>query len=328
MNKIVTLFGIAALALSCRPADPVADEPDGQIPIEVGSATTATSSSGSAGGGAQGSTGIPAIRLGTWNLHNFSKWGQTEYRIADITAQIDALDVDVLGVQELKVATDTTGEPPQAWSILQSELSDYAGINNPWNTFDTTVGLLYRTATTTLLDSRPLFEDDGYAFPRPPLEATLEVSKDGASLEVTVIVLHLKAFGDSVDRRRAACEALDAYLADQPEARVVLLGDLNDDPYDAPADNAFVGTFLNAEPTYHFVTHDLPPESVTSLGYYHWVGGEQIDGEFLDHFILTSAAMAPFSQVVPTIVSVPAGERDAFETTHSDHFPVVLDMSP
>jgi endonuclease/exonuclease/phosphatase family metal-dependent hydrolase len=310
---------LALGALSCQRIDRRPEPEASNVPIVVGS----TTSSGS-GGGHVPQNETPPVRLATWNLHNFSKWGTTEYRIDDIATEIERLEADVIGVQELKPTSDTSGEPPQAWDVLLDELDGYDGVHNPWSTFDTTVGLVYRTSTTTLLDSRALFEDDSWAFPRAPLEATVQIA---GTVELTLIVLHLKAFQDSVDRRRAACDKLDDYLAASPDTRVVLLGDLNDDPHDPAADNAFVGTFLDAEPTYHFVTHALPPESVTSLGYHHAVDGMQIEGEFLDHFIVTGAVMDAFTTATATIASVPAPERDAYESSHSDHFPVVLDLA-
>ena len=314
---------VALLFVACRPADQSADAQEELIPIVVGSSGS-TSSSSTGGGTSPGET--DAIKLGTWNLHNFSKWGESEYRIADIADEIARLDADVLGVQELKVAEGTAGEAPQAWGSLLAELDGFDGIHNPWDTFDTTVGLVFNTATTTVVHARALFEDDSFAFPRAPLEATVSIEKGDSETELTVVVLHLKAFQDSVDRRRAACSKLDTYLQQTPGAQVVVLGDLNDDPHDPPADNSFVGTFLHAEPTYHFVTHELPPESVTSLGYYHFVDGMRIDGEFLDHFILTGAAWDAFATITPTIESVPEAERSEFEDTHSDHFPVMLEL--
>ena len=326
MRQLITPVVIAAIAcIGCRPTDPEPPGLDEQVPIVVGSGGPSATSSAT-GGGNTPMGGEAALRLGTWNLHNFSKWGTTEYRIGDIATEIERLDADILGLQELKVAENTQGEAPQAWDVLLEELEDYEGVHNPWNTFDTTVGLVYKRSTTTLVESQALFTDDSFAFPRAPLEATFEIDKGQETAEVTVIVLHLKAFGDSVDRRRAACDKLDTYLQQTPDAQVVLLGDLNDDPYDPPAENSFVGTFLDAEPTYHFVTSELAPESVTSLGYYHFVDGTRIEGEFLDHFILTGPAMNAFTTVEVTIESVPEAERDDFEQTHSDHFPVMLDL--
>ena len=57
-----------------------------------------------------GSTGSPPpMTVGAWNLHNFSKYGTKEFRIDDLAGIIKTLDVDVLGVEELKVADGTDG---------------------------------------------------------------------------------------------------------------------------------------------------------------------------------------------------------------------------
>jgi len=283
------------------------------------------------GGGATGGSSasdIPPVSAATWNLHNFSRYGPNEWRLDDIAAMIETLDVDVLAVQEIKVAEGTEGDPPQAWDALLDELEGYDGVHNPWQSYDTCVGLLTKSATTTVLDWTTLFPNNSWAFPRPPLEATVRVDKGEQSIELRVIVLHLKAFADSVDRRRAACQKLDEYLREEPAPEVLIIGDLNDDPYDPPADNSFVDTFLDAEPDYHFITHSLPPESVTSVSWYHWVGNEKITGEFLDHAIATGSLLDRFSTATPTIVSVPESQYDDWEDTHSDHFPVVVDFVP
>jgi endonuclease/exonuclease/phosphatase family metal-dependent hydrolase len=184
------------------------------------------------------------------------------------------------------------------------------------------VGVLYDPSAVALVASRALFEDDHYAFPRAPLELDLAVG----DVELRMIVLHLKAFAADVDRRRAACAKLDEYLSGDEGARVILLGDLNDDPYDPPADNAFTGTFLDAAPRYHFLTHALPPESVSSVGYHHFVDGVQIEGEFLDHIIVTGAFADLWGTPVPVIHAEPPSAYDAWESDYSDHFPVVLEL--
>ncbi len=315
------------------------DETDGLSAVggaatQPGDAGTAGGGAGTAGGGAggtpDGSAGAAGQDLsftaGTWNLHNFSKYGENEWRLADIADKIAELDTDLLAVQELKVKDGTQGQPPQAWDKLLELLPDYSGIHNPWNTYDTTVGLLYRTATTSILSSQELFDLDSWAFPRPPLEAEVRLQKGSEVFEFYVIVLHLKAFGDSVDRRRAACQKLTEYLAAKDQPRYLVIGDLNDDPYDHPTYNSFVDTFLDTEPAYYFVTAALPPESVTSVGYYHWVGSQKITGEFLDHAIVTGALWSGFGTITPTIISVPEGQYGSWETSYSDHFPVLVDF--
>jgi endonuclease/exonuclease/phosphatase family metal-dependent hydrolase len=314
---------------ACRENPELAEAPTG-VPIQAGSGGSTGQAATSGAGGQASSDAAPAFRIATWNLHNFSPYGTAEFRIGSVAATIEELDADLLAVQELKVQEGTQGESPQAWDALLDELEEgsYQGLHNPWSTFDSTVGLLYRGSTVEILASRALFENDSHAFPRPPLEVEVAVTKEGSSIELTVIVLHLKAFGDSVDRRRAACAALESYLGERPSERVVVLGDLNDDPYDPPADNAFTGTFLDAEPHYLFVTQAFPPESVTSLGYYHYVGDTKITGELLDHVILTGPLAQSYATIVPSIRSVVPEQYDDWEWDYSDHFPVVVDLSP
>lgn len=270
----------------------------------------------------------PRVVVGTWNLHNFSQYGADEWRLSDIAAFIEGLDVDVLAVQELQIEEGSSVEDDQAFDALLSETPSFTGVHNPWPTFDTCVGLLTRTSTATVLDWQTILDTDSWAFPRPPLHAVVQVSKQGRGIELDVIVVHLKAFQDSVDRRRLACQQLDAYMADHPDRSFIVMGDFNDDPYDPPDLNSFLDTLLGREPTYYFVTASLPPESVTSVSYYHWVGGEQITGEFLDHAVMTGDLVDMYGSVTPTIYGRPESEYDAWESDYSDHFPVTVELLP
>jgi endonuclease/exonuclease/phosphatase family metal-dependent hydrolase len=269
-----------------------------------------------------------SITIGTWNLHNFSKYGPGEFRINDIAQKIQSLNVDALAVQELKVKEGTKGEPPQAWDVLLEKMPGYDGIHAPWDDKDSTVGIIYRTSTTTVLSSEVLFETDWSAFPRPPIEVHLKITHDGKSSEIRVIVLHLKAFKDSVDRRREACKKLDTYIQNKTDKRYLIIGDFNDDPYDKGAANSYTGTFLDNEPKYYFLTASLPPESVTSTGYYHYVNGKKLTGEFLDHAVITGEALEPFESATPSILGVPSSQFSQWKSDYSDHFPVLVEFTP
>jgi len=267
---------------------------------------------------------FPQMTIGTWNLHNFSKYGLNEWRLPEITAKVKALDLDVLAVQELKIDQQSSDQSVQAWAGLLNNLDDYDGINAPWEDQDTSVGLLYRKSTVAVVKSTILFPYDWSAFPRPPIEAELKIQRNGKQIEITVIVLHLKAFKDSVDRRREACEKLVAHMAQSPDTHFVVIGDFNDDPYDPPAQNSYIGTFLDAQPKYHFVTASLPPETVTSTGYYHYVNGQKITGEFLDHAVVTGSLYDAYDSIIPSVDALPYSEFDAWKADYSDHFPVIL----
>jgi hypothetical protein len=130
---------------------------------------------------ADATTSTPELVLATWNLYNFSIYGAADFRAPEIAATIASLDADVIAVEELKVEDGTDGTPPQAWDALLEALPGYEGVHNPWDTFDTTVGLLYRSDTTTLVGWQTIFDDDSYSFPRPPLHATVRIDTGDVS---------------------------------------------------------------------------------------------------------------------------------------------------
>lgn len=273
--------------------------------------------------------GPPPFSVGTWNLENFSEWGVDDWRLENVPGKIDELGVDLLAVQELVIEKGSDGDDPQAYDALLDALPSYDGVRNPWQVYDTSVGLLYRPDTVEILETEELFPDDSWAFPRPPLQAKVRIERLDESIDLTVIVLHLKARDDGLERRLEACTKLWEYLRDSPpDTRVVILGDLNDDPNDVEEENAFTGTFLDTQPDYWFLTAELPPESVTSTGWYHWVGEEYIEGSFIDHVIATGPLVEDYTTWDPSIVSVDNEEWDSWETDYSDHFPVLVDFVP
>ena len=75
-----------------------------------------------------------------------------------------------------------------------------------------------------------------------------------------------------------------------------------------------------------FITADLPPESVSSTGYHHYVGEQYYEGEFLDHAIATTDFYAQFDEVTPLILGRPTEEFSDWVRNVSDHFPLVIDF--
>lgn len=272
--------------------------------------------------------GVPAVTVGTWNLHNFSDYGTDEWRLPDLVEYVGALDFDVLAVQELLPDEDD----PSATSAFEALLegTGLVGAFNPWRSFDTSVGIVVNPATTTVLSTETLFEDDSWAFPRPPMYARVAVEDTaGRTTEFGVVSLHLKAHGDDHERRRLACEALAAWAEDTEPRDLLLIGDLNDDPYDGPdQNNVFDGTLLNTEPDWRFLTAGLPPESVTSTGWYHVVDGVEIQGEFIDHAVARGELLERFSSFEPTIHGLPEDQFEQWRDDYSDHFPVTVDLIP
>ena len=266
------------------------------------------------------------LTLATWNLDNFSVKGEHEPRLQAIANEIIALDADLIAVQELKVPVPSDGSVEDAFSSLDALLPDHTAIHGAWNALDTTVGILFRGSRLELIHSKQIFKNDWFAFPRPPLQATFRSQPSGE--EFTVIVLHLKAFQEGEERRRDACIKLDAYIRAQAEQEHVVLGDFNDDPFDDLSTNVFEGSFLTPDGFYDFTGKDLPPTSVTSTGWYHYVGDDNIKGEFIDHVLLTHGMGEAWDREKPVIHGVPEAEFEAWIDYSSDHFPVSLTLLP
>jgi endonuclease/exonuclease/phosphatase family metal-dependent hydrolase len=257
----------------------------------------------------------PDWTIGTWNLETFSREAD-DPRTANLAAEIESLAPDLLAVQEL--ADVDAGVQP--FDALIAAMPSYEGLHNPWQSWDTTVGVVYRPDVVSILSVEALFVDDPVAFPRPPLRADVRVG----SFDLTVIVLHLKAYDEGLERRRAACKALDVYVRETlGDAPVILLGDFNDDPNEGTATNAF-GPLLD----YPFLTGDLPPESVTQTSYWHEVDGEVVAGTFLDHAIATGELVDAWPRFAARIAGVEQSEWDAWRALYSDHFPVIVTLAP
>jgi endonuclease/exonuclease/phosphatase family metal-dependent hydrolase len=272
--------------------------------------------------GPPGGESPPEVTLGTWNLETFSREGVSDPRIENLAGEIESLAPDLLALQEL--ATNESGLGSQAFDALVAALPSYEGIRNPWQSWDTAVGLLYRPDAVSVLSTEELFADDPLPFPRPPLRADVRIG----AFDLTVIVVHLKAYDDGLERRRDACAALDAYIRTTiPDTPVILVGDFNDDPHEPAATNAFAGTFLDREPDYWFLTGDLPPESVTETAYWHEVGGEYVAGTFLDHAVATGEVVEAYPRFTASIDGVDESEWNAWQALYSDHFPVVVSLA-
>lgn len=269
---------------------------------------------------------VPDLRVATWNLRNFSDYGPNDYRIGAIAAKIKELSPDVIALQELRSQEGTDGTGDQAFDVLLSQLPEYDGTHVAWDPFDTSIGIMYRTDVVSLVSKKTIFPSDSWAFPRPPLVANLTAVRDGASIDFQVVVIHLKAYDDSADRRKEACEKLYAWLDVQPDSHHILMGDFNDDPHDVPKDNVFLGTFLGMEPHYYFVTDVFPPKTVTSIGWYHYVDGDYVKGQFIDHAIVQGDLMELYETVTPTIAGVLPNKFDDWGDEYSDHFPVYVDF--
>lgn len=249
--------------------------------------------------------------IACWNIENFPKNGSTTInKVKDI---IRGIDVDLLAVEEI---VDTT-----AFNTLLDSLSGWEGVlsnDKYWNGSYQKTGIIYNSQLIRLSNVHTIFNDDASAFPRPPLQAYAEIrDMDGVKFNFTIIVLHLKAFGDSLSqaRRKSACDQLQNYITSEinqgADPDFIVLGDWNDDVDDLPANNVF-NAFLNQDSAYTFLTAGLQETS--------YIGGSI--GNIIDNIMLTQDAMIEYGNGSTHVLCLDNTISD-YRNNVSDHRPVV-----
>jgi exonuclease III len=218
----------------------------------------------------------------TWNIEWFPKAGQnTIDMVVDV---IDSLKVDLIAVQEI---ADTT-----AFRTLIRSLDGYQGIYSPDTYGDEyqKTGILYKESVVSVDSYFPIFQDDFYAFPRPPMKFHLTASKDDVEFEFRLIVLHLKAGGtlDDLERRQAAAAELKDYLDDRLQyddvKDYIVAGDWNDQVDDPPFWNAFTPLLQSGD--YRFVTATLSTASYNN--------SHPLTGSLIDHILISADVEAEY----------------------------------
>jgi len=158
----------------------------------------------------------------TFNVEGFPKEGYTS--VTAVAALLKTIDPDVVALQE--VASE--GDFNRLLGLMPGWSGEFYPVDNDeWN-----LAYLFKTSEIEVYTSatRLLFEDDSWAFPRPPFE--VKVKYKPAGTDFYLINLHLKCCGgdENEGRRRSASTQLKDYLdASRPDDAVVMLGDYNDE---------------------------------------------------------------------------------------------------
>ncbi len=299
-----------------------------------------------------------AFTVCTFNVQGLGRGGE-QYRDEESYARAlrkraraiaEALDgCTVVGLQE-------TGTPEDAQNLatvlaqehgLPYTAIAFEGPNSKSLEFPLTNSLLVRSDRVTVLDAALVQGCSKYnygvryipgtcprgqygLFNRPPLVVDLAVDGPwGAPYTFTVIVNHWKSKGgdESVNVVRRTLQAehvaslVQQRLDRDPQARVVVLGDLNDFYDSGPVNALRNGTTPRLIHTYDFLR---PLERYTFI----FNGASQV----LDHILITPGVQPAFARVDPVHVNVdfPAGREE--DTTvlerSSDHDPVVMVLRP
>jgi endonuclease/exonuclease/phosphatase family metal-dependent hydrolase len=310
------------------------------------------------------------VTIGTWNLENLFRPGgdgpetEAEYtaKLTSLASTIAAIAPDVLAVQEVgdpAALTDLADRLDGEWHAVTSAHADGRGIR---------VGFLSREPATVVADSTafapglaPVQVADA---PRPPATAmgrgALTVRVEVApGVPITLIACHLKSkllsypggrfdARDEGERARACAYALfrraaeavtirglaTAVMEAGTAERVVVLGDLNDEPR-AATTQVLSGPGGSEIGTAGFATPDkgdrrrlwnLAPllgEGAASRVY-------RGKGELIDHVLVSHALVRPLplarvaiQSTLPSVTDDPAARRGK---PGSDHSPVVAEF--
>ncbi|WP_244219578.1 putative Ig domain-containing protein [Corallococcus interemptor] len=231
-------------------------------------------------------------------------WGLVE--MVD-TADFNTLKAGLPGGYNGFLANNTT--------YVLSGTSQYsAGEQKPGILYDST--LTYRSAQVILTAQAADFGG------RPPLRVDFTTRIHGEDTPLVVIVTHMKAFEDrtSYDQRKRSATALKNYL-DQwlPEARVLVIGDWNDDlDHSISTENGVALpspylNFLNDPAHYTFLTRVLTDANLRTTTEYN---------DVIDHTLVTDEVAV---DAVPGGVQVlrPDTSLPDYARTVSDHYPVL-----
>jgi endonuclease/exonuclease/phosphatase family metal-dependent hydrolase len=260
--------------------------------------------------------------VATWNIEWFgsdSNGPSDETRQFDnVQAVIEAAGIDLWAVQEIA--------DPDAFEALLTALG--AGYDGVLATLHSgqRVGFLYRTDAVHIRSIGHILESFSYEFAsRPPFQIEADVTVADTTLIVTLITLHMKAFGDatSYDRRAEAAKRLKNHIDFSTLARdpVIVLGDFNDEltgsitaGRPSPYDN-----FVQDAADYQFLSMPLELEN----DYTYCGNNACTSGSNLDHILITDELFA----------AVEAGSADRYAElvdaisgyagNTSDHLPVV-----
>jgi len=257
------------------------------------------------------------FEIATWNIENFPL--KDKYTIDALKKIIEQIDVDFIAVQEITSIND--------FNDLISELSGWSGgySNDAYSSGSyQKTGYLYKTSMISVSSVHNIFENDYYAFPRPPLMLYASVKdKSGTPFDFNLIVLHLKAMSgdDNEARRRAASDSIknfiDLEIATGADPDFIVLGDWNDHLSDDIGHNIFK-VFLDDSLNYEFLTNSLKNQYSYISTYY--------PTSLIDHILITKNVKIEYGGGLTKVLYLDE-EYDEYTKFISDHRPIVVKFS-
>jgi endonuclease/exonuclease/phosphatase family metal-dependent hydrolase len=266
-----------------------------------------------------------SLDIGGWNIEWFGDSGNgpsdDNLQRDNVTDVLLGTDMDIWGLAEV-VSTPIFNQVLAKLPGYRGFLADNSLVEqgSTWYTAtEQKLGFVYKCDMVTVTKAKVILTDADNAFAgRPPLEVTVKVTLNGATMDLVVIVVHAKCCSDasSWTRRRDAAAALKPYLdSTYPTQKVIVVGDFNDDldmsiTSGSPTPYA---NFLADTANYTFISKALTDNKIpTEIGY----------PTAIDHHLTTNEMAAQFisnSIEAYNLTSIIAN----YGNTTTDHFPIV-----
>ena len=245
------------------------------------------------------------VEVMTWNLKEFPYSNSTTNNVQE--AITDILP-DIIAFQEINDG--------DAFIQLANSLPAYEFLSS-----GSGLALATRRDVVGILNQSTLFPSSGYEFAwRYPFKVDLQWGCGLSSSILTVIVVHLKAGGESEDanRRFSSCEDLAGYVVSHPNDNIIILGDYNDEITDPESSNSLWPLVNNNSVV--FTT-----ESIANIDYYasypSWPS-------FIDHILVSQPLFDEMAgSSIKTIRIDDYTGYNNFQNNFSDHRPVLWSFS-
>lgn len=287
MKKLFILLILSFCLFNCGNDDtPVAPQQEECEAIDITNCTPSASSN--------------TLDIVTWNIKRFP--AKDPETICKVKRIVEALDVDVIAVQEI----NDTGDFKTLIEELEGWEGTYYNVRG-----DIELGYLYKTAEIiSTTEPETIFSDNSSAFPREPVITTITHKK---GLSATLVNIHLKCCNDGEQRRTDASVLLKEYLdTEMPATNVVVLGDFNDDILEgSPFEN-----FISDHNNYQFADQELASGTADSWSYPSWPS-------HIDHVLISNELFDNLS-AVSTIQLEDCIE--GYSSDVSDHRPVIISL--
>jgi len=256
----------------------------------------------------------------TWNIEWFPKNGQTT--VDYVTEIIQALDVDVLAIQEV----DNTNMFDQ----MIDELTQYEGYYE--SSWFAGLAYIYKPDVIEINELYEIYTTTPYWSPFPRSPMVMDMNFMGEN--IIIINNHFKCCGDGYldsddsgdeeTRRYIASNLLKDYIdANFQNENVIVLGDLNDILTDDPENNVFQ-MILNDSENYLFADMDIAQGTSSDWSYPTWPS-------HIDHILITNELFDEFENNNSDVQTIKIDEYlnggwYEYDQKVSDHRPVALKL--